>query len=134
VKSVFLKFLKHIVIFTIILMTITLGLFLLLPRIWFSPTLPFQFFFFLGITLLSFHILLKSLHQRFSRFVNVFLITTVIKLALYIMVIIGYVYWNRLDALAFLISFFILYLCYTIFEVVRLVTLTKVPPETKRES
>jgi len=126
-------FVRQILLFTAILMAVSLILYFLLPRFWFSLSLPFLFFFFLSSSILSFHFLLKSLTQRFSKFVNVFLLTTAVKLLLYIAVIIIYVLVNRSDALPFLISFFILYLCYTVFEVIKLVSVTK-PPDTQENN
>jgi hypothetical protein len=56
---------------------------------------------------------------------NVYLLTTVIRLFLYVAVMVTYILLNKPDILPFSITFFILYLCYTIFEVVWLVSFSR---------
>ncbi len=83
-----------------------------------SPAMPFLVFFFIATSLLSFYYLQQTFNKRFIKFVNTFLLTIIIKLALYIGVMIIYVFINRKDAIPFMLGFFVLYLCYTIFEAV----------------
>jgi hypothetical protein len=56
---------------------------------------------------------------------NVYLLTTVIRLFLYVAVMVTYILLNKPDIFPFSITFFILYLCYTIFEVVWLVSFSR---------
>jgi hypothetical protein len=109
----------------LILGSIAALLFFLLPEKYISPTLPFLFIFFIAVTLVSSYILIRSSQKKFIRYLNVYLLTTVIKLFLYIAVMITYILLNKADILPFSISFFILYLCYTIFEVIWLVSFSK---------
>jgi len=124
-KSLNLKFLQHLLIYSAILGTIAIILYLLLPKEFITPALPFLFVFFAAITLISFLILLRSLNSKLSRFIHTFLITTIVKLILYIGMMILYVLLNPPDAVPFMITFFILYLLYTVFEVVKMIPLTK---------
>jgi len=126
-KSKYITFLKGVLIFTLILGILFTGLFFVIPKIVFSPALPFLFFFFMAASLLSYYFMLKSLNSKFSKFVNTFLLITIVKLLLYVSVLIIYVLINRLDAVAFMLNFFILYLCYTIFEVVYILRYTGNP-------
>jgi hypothetical protein len=124
-KSPYITFLRNILIFSAILGAIAIVLYFFLPKSMITPVLPFLFFFFTALTLVSYYILIGSLNARMSRFVNTFLLSTVARLILYIGVMILYVLMNRSDAVPFMIAFFILYLCYTVFEVVNLIALTR---------
>jgi hypothetical protein len=117
----FLKYLRQLLYFSAIIGAAALLLSFILPVASITPTLPFLILFFIGASLLSFYYLLKSATQRFIRFVNAFLLTIIGKLFLYASVMIGYAIVYRGDAVPFLISFFILYLCYTVFETVFIV-------------
>jgi len=123
-KSAYLKFLQHLLIYSAILGAIAIILYLILPEL-ITPVLPFLFLFFVAITLVSYYILLRSLKSKLSRFINTFLISTIVKLILYIGIMIVYVILNRSDAVRFMITFLILYLFYTIFEVVKMISLTR---------
>jgi hypothetical protein len=89
---------------------------LILPASYITPALPFLIIVFLLTSVGSFYFLLKSSDKRFIKFVNVFLLTILIKLLLYISIMITYALLNRADAVPFLLSFFILYLLFTVFE------------------
>ena len=126
-KKSTVDFLGKLVIFSLVLGAITLSLATLLPKSYFSPALPFLFFFFIASTILSWHFLQQSFEKKFIRFVNTYLLTVIAKLLLYIVVLVAYVFINRHDAIAFMLGFFILYLCYTIFEVVFIIKNTSPP-------
>ncbi len=116
---------KRLLIVTLSFGLLSLALYFILPKIWFSPSLPFLFIFYYACSLLSFILLSRSLEARSNRFISVFMLTTAIKLFLFITVMIIYSFLNRKDAVAFLLNFFILYLVYTVFEVVQIISLTK---------
>jgi len=73
------------------------------------------FLFFLFHRHLTYFILFSAtiLSQKIHQVCQHFLLTIVAKLMLYIGVMIVYVFINRKDAIAFMLGFFILYLCYT---------------------
>jgi len=124
-KSIYFNFLRRLIIFSVILSFIAIGLLFLLPKTYMTPVLPFLFIFFLAITLISYYILIKAAQKKFIRFLNYYLLTTTVKLLLYIVVLITYIMFNKKDAVPFALAFFILYLCYTIFEVVSIVGYSK---------
>ncbi len=124
-KSVYLSFLRNILIYSAVLGAIAIVLYFFLPKPAITPVLPFLFFFFTAITLISYYVLLSSIKAKMSRFVNTFLLLTIVKLIIYIGIMIIYVLMNRADAVPFMISFFILYLFYTVFEVVHMIGLTR---------
>jgi hypothetical protein len=96
-----------------------------LPSKLITPALPFLFPFFISVTLISSYLLIRSSQKKFIKYLNVYLLTTVSRLFLYIAVMVTYILLNKTDILPFSISFLILYLCYTIFEVVWLVSYPK---------
>jgi hypothetical protein len=128
VSSVYLSLLKRLMIYSLILGSITGVLFFVLPSKFITPTLPFLIPFFIAVTLISSYLLIRSSQKKFIRYLNVYLLTTVVRLFLYIAVMVTYILLNKADVLPFSITFFILYLCYTIFEVVWLVSFSKTSP------
>jgi hypothetical protein len=121
-SSVYLDFLKRLLVFSLILGSFAALLFFLLPSEFITPALPFLFPFFISVTLLSSYMLTRSMRKKFIKFLNAYLLLTIVKLFVYIVVMVGYILMHRQDALPFGISFFLLYLFYTIFEVVYLVS------------
>ena len=115
-KEIFSRFIKRIVILTAILIGISIVLFFVMPANKFSIATPFIALFFCVVTGGLYYILLKSAENKFSRFVNQFMIITFAKLFLYVIIIAGYSFLRKTDAIPFIIAFFILYLIYTIFE------------------
>lgn len=118
-------FSKRLLAVTIGTGVITTILYFLLPPNWISPSVPYLFVFFFACTMISFVILNRALKNRFGRFVSVFMLTTAGKLFLFIGVMIVYSLLNKHDAVPFLLDFFILYLIFTVFEVIQVLGLTK---------
>lgn len=124
-KAVYFDFLRKLIIFSVILSFIAVGLLFLLPTTWFTAALPYLFIFFLAVTLLSYYILIQAAQKKFIRFLNYYLLTTTVKLFLFIAVLITYIMLHKKDAVPFALAFFLLYLCYTVFEVVMIVGYSK---------
>ncbi|MBL7138271.1 MAG: hypothetical protein ISS17_05825 [Bacteroidales bacterium] len=124
-KAPYISFLKNLLIFSLIIVVIYIGLSYLLPERYFSVALPYLFPFYIATTLISYHFLLRSLHKRFSKFVNRFMAATAIKLFWYVIIMVSCILIFRTDAISFAINFFILYLCYTLFETISLVRYSK---------
>ena len=123
--SGYLTFLRRILVFSIVLGLFATGIGFLAPSRYITPTLPWLFVFFIAVTLAGYYFILRSVNTKFIRFINSYLLVTVVKLFLFIGVIFLYLFHNRQDAAPFAISFFVLYLCYMIFEVVNLVSFFK---------
>lgn len=123
-NSAYVKYLRHLLVFSAIIGIITLIIRFSFNSNFFSPALPFLFIFFIATSLLSFYYLLQAAKKRFIKFVNTFLLTIIIKLFIYAGVMIAYAFTNRGDAIPFMLGFFILYLCYTIFESVSIIKYT----------
>ncbi|MGA3012668.1 MAG: hypothetical protein ABSD71_01405 [Bacteroidales bacterium] len=126
-SSEYLIFLRRILIFSIILGLLAKGITFLIPSHYITPTLPWLFLFFIAVTLIGYYFILRSAKSKFIRFINSYLLVTVVKLFVFIGVIFLYLLNNKEDAAAFALSFFVLYLCFMIFEVVNLVSYFKSP-------
>jgi hypothetical protein len=124
-KQLFPKFVKNLLIFSALLAISVWGITFLVPSRYLTPTLPYQFIFFLALTIIVSLILLKVSKERFAKFLNAYLLLTTVKLLLFFVIIGFYIYRNRADAMPFTITFLFLYICFSIFEVVSLVTYLK---------
>ena len=113
----FKAFIIGLIVMSVILGIITYLLGLVLPAGFISPAVPSLILFFLVVTLLVHYILQKATGNNGRKFVNAFMLATLVKFFAYMPLIFVYMYFNRDDLLPFVIGFFILYLCYTIFEV-----------------
>ncbi len=85
-----------------------------------SAATPWIILLFLVTHLLLFHYQLKATTKRFSGFVNIFLLTTTGKLLLFLTIIIIYSLLHRQQAIVFILNFFVVYLVFTIIEVVKI--------------
>lgn len=115
-KEAFQRFIKNLVLFTIIIATFQLVASMKLDPKWISNSWPFVILFFLSFTILMHRYLLKSTEGNPKKFVFSFLMITTIKILLYLGVILVYVLLNRADAVAFIIIFFLNYFLFTGFE------------------
>ncbi len=123
--SVFYRFFIKITLLSAILSIIALLMIIISPTRFISPTLPYQVLFFYIISMVLFYILSHSIKKRFSQFLNYFILATGIKLLFLLLIIMIYVFNNKEDAYVFIISFFILYIIYSIVEVVSLLSLNR---------
>ena len=121
----FLDFFKRILLFSMILGIVVGGLYFILPENYITPALPLLFAFFIGASLTGYYYLIRSVGKKFIKFLNSYLLYTVVKLFLFITIMVVYILINRQDAVAFGITFLVLYFCYTIFEVIALVSYSK---------
>lgn len=124
-KPKYFDFLKNLLIFTFILAAVGFTVAYFLPENYVTPTLPFLYAFFLSVTIIVHYILLKVSEKKTGAFINYFMVLTFGKLIFYLTIIIIYALLNREDVVPFIISFFILYVFYTTFEVVLSLRLTK---------
>jgi hypothetical protein len=105
-------------IFTLLIALLGFLAFYLLPASYYSPAFPFLLVFFAAVTLIVHKIILKALDKRPAKFINYFMLTTFIKLFFFLAVMVIYALLNREDAIRFIIIYFILYLFFTVFDVV----------------
>lgn len=112
------KFSKQLILISLITVALTFGLTYVIPENFISNSWPFIAGFFFAISLLVHRFLLKKSGGKHTKFVNAFLLTTTIKLLLFLTIIVIYVLLNRDDAIGFIFTFFTYYLIYTSFEIV----------------
>lgn len=124
-KSVFLSFVKRLLIFSIVIALVVLACFYLLPSNFISPTLPFLLPFFFSITLIAHYLQIISSEKSFARFTTNYMLVTFLKLMLFLIVLLIYVFTNRYDAIPFIVWFFIFYILFSVFEVFELQNMKK---------
>jgi hypothetical protein len=128
--SPFFLFAKRLLLYTVILVIVCYAIRYFLPAGWRTPALPYLFPFFFSVNIVVHYVLLKATEKRFSKFVNYYLAGTFSKLILYVAVLLLYILLHRPDALPFTVTFFFLYILYTSFEVIALLS-NKVQPPAK---
>jgi hypothetical protein len=116
-KILFKKFIISNIILTAILAVIWLILFFFIAKAILSPAIPFLLIFFFLIASAIYYIMMLSAGNKFSKFINTFMIITVGKMLFFAIIIVVYIFLNKSDAWPFTISFFIFYLIYTVFEI-----------------
>jgi hypothetical protein len=119
------KFTIHLFVYTAIIGAIAYGLTFIMPANYFSPLLPMLFPFFLAATAIVFFYLAKSSERKINSYINRFMLVTFLKLMIYMAVLLTYVFTHKEDAVNFIISFFILYVAYTAFEVLEMLRFSK---------
>jgi len=125
-KVELLNFLRRISILTIILAVISIGLYYLVPHKYITFTLPYQLVFFLAVYLFVFYIMLKSsYHKKKIKFISSFMLATTVKLLSFLAIILAYSFAVPEDAVQFIVTFFILYMIYTTFEIVSILKLMR---------
>jgi hypothetical protein len=88
-----------------------------LPDNFISPVLPGLFVFFFSATGVVHYILLRISVKRPNSFINYFMLLTFGKLMFYLTIILIYALVKRDEAVSFILSFAVLYLLFTAFEV-----------------
>jgi hypothetical protein len=90
-----------------------------------SPALPWLIIMFYIITAVVHFIILKITLMNPRKFVGYFMLSTFLKLFIYLVVIVAYVFIVKEGLLPFILAFFALYIIYTVFEVVTILNQTK---------
>lgn len=120
------KFIKKTTFLTLILVVLSLLLYFFAPSKYFSFTLPYLIGFFYVITLLIYYFMNKAAHHlKKTKFISTFMIITTAKLLISLTVILIFSLSLPYEAVAFILTFFILYLVYTSFEVISILRLIK---------
>jgi len=84
----------------------------------FHPVMPYMLMYVLAVTLLSHRSMLKSLTKRPAIFVNTFMMFMGIKLLSYLAFIAIVAFIDTTNVISFTLSFFGVYLVYTVYETV----------------
>lgn len=132
-NSAYLKFVKNLLFLTVIVFVVFYAIAYFLPASLSSPAMPYLIILSFSVTLLFHYVVLKASEKKFNRFISYFMMATVAKLLLYIVIIFLYVYLNRSDTLPFVITFLLLYFIYSIFEIINLLKLQNPSSKTNSE-
>lgn len=122
--NVYNGFIRNIVIASLAIAGLGLLTYFYVPD-YYTPAFPFLVIFFITSGLIIFHLMAGAVEKRPALFVNIFMLTTTLKLLVYMSVMLIYGLLNRDDAKPFIISFFILYVVYTIIEVIAMLKLNQ---------
>lgn len=124
-RKKYLQFIIRLTILSLILGFIAFILSRVLPERMMSPAWPYLFLLFYVTGALVHYILLRITALNPRKFVSYFMLATFFKLMNYLIVIVVYILFVKEGILAFILSFFILYIIFTFFEVVTIVAQTK---------
>jgi hypothetical protein len=133
-RSPFVQFLVGLSVYTAILVLITVVVFALLPAGYASEALPFQFVLYYAVTLTVHYLLLRASEKGAGSFVTRFMLVSFLKLLLYIIVLVAYLYLNRSDALRFAIPYLGLYILYSVFEIYSITRYSKTYKSTQQKN
>lgn len=117
----FKKFTRGFTTFSVIILLISLSIYLWVPSIRITPAFPYIVLFYYALTMLIFRMLDNAKKKKTSKFANTYMLTNFGKLILFTVIIFVYAYYNRIDAIPFIITFFIYYLLFTTYEVIALI-------------
>ena len=115
-----LKYITRLLIFAAVLSLVVYGLFTTVLEQFYLPVFPYLIAFFVSISVLVHFILLKASNYRIAKFSTFFMGSVTLKLFMYIIFLVVYVLFDKENAVPFLITFFVLYLVFTIFETISL--------------
>ena len=125
------RFFLRLSIFSLGLIVIAFLLRTLLPEGSLPAVLPYLFILFFMVTLAVHWIVLKISELKPARFVSYFMLATFGKLVIYFIAVLVYVFTRKEQVLPFILSFFILYIFYTVFEVISILGQTRDPDKSK---
>lgn len=131
-NPVYQSFMKRLFVFATIIGLLSFLSTLALPSEFVSLAMPYLLLFFFAITAGSHYLVLNAIKQRASRFINFFMISIFVKLVFYSILIVLYALVNKEDVIPFAITFFLYYLCFTVFELIEILKATK-PGSNKAE-
>ena len=111
---------KNTIIFSIILITLSLIWNYYVPEKFTSPTMPFIVIYFALSTVIVHELLIKTNNESPKNFIRTYMGTTALRLFLNLMIIIVFMLVNRSGAMAFALAFLVFYFLFLIFEIVSL--------------
>jgi len=119
------SFMIRLIALTAFTEVIALGWWFAMPKQWVSPVLPVLPIFFMSVTFLIHKGFVGAINLRPQQFVTRFMLITTIKLLSFLALLLVYALIFKEDAMQFLLSFFVLYLIFSAFEVIAVMNLNK---------
>ena len=124
-KDLIIRFIRAMVVTAVLIVIVALIFYSLTPSEYYTASFPYLLGFFIIASIIVYHFMLKAIEKRPARFVSSFMLATMIKLFLYMAVMITYALLNREEAMSFIVTFFVLYVIFTIVEVASLLKVNK---------
>lgn len=124
-KKKYQYFLLRLTILSVVILLLltVMGRFMHWPFI--TPALYYIVILLYLITAIVHYILLKTITFNPKKFVGYFMLATTVKLLAYLIVLVSFVLIMKEGVLAFVLAFFILYIIFTVFEVVSILSQSK---------
>ncbi len=123
-------FLTKVLIFCLLLAGISLLLFLTILKQYYLKIYPVQVALIAIVTVFSHLRLMNAVNSNVRRFNTTFLSMMTIKLFVYFAFLLGCLFIDRSNAVDFIVTFLILYFCFTIFEVAEISNFLKKNPKS----
>ena len=111
------KFIISILLFSSILAIAGAGLYLTILKSYYPKAFPLQFIIILIITIFSHLRLIKACERNIRQFTTQFMASVTIKLMIYLSFLLIYLLIDSTGAISFVLTFFVLYVCFTVFEI-----------------
>lgn len=124
-NSSFKRFIKGFSLYAVVIGLISSAIYWWVPVIPISPSFLYILVLMYSLTALLIALLMRSMKNKLSRFVNAFMLLNFAKLILYTIVIFIYAWLNKQSAAAFIVTFFTYYLLFTVYEIVILLKINK---------
>jgi L-asparagine transporter-like permease len=124
----FLRYLLTTLLFSFILGAGGFLFSIIIPSVAILPTFYFIILYFFFVTVVFHFGLLQSMKGKPQGFVRYFMGATTFKLLIHLAVVIIYAILHREQALPFLLSFFVLYILFMVYEVLVVMKLNKQQP------
>lgn len=116
-KLSFKKYFFRLLVFVIILTSLTVGLQMLWPQ-YAAPSLPFIILFVFLVTLSTHYIVLRGIYNKDQRrVVSNYMLATLIKFMSYLIFILVYILLTHQDKVLFAITFLVIYFLFALFEI-----------------
>ncbi|MDO9512432.1 MAG: hypothetical protein Q7J34_11785 [Bacteroidales bacterium] len=123
--SEFASFWKRLTFYTLALAVVAVALSFILPSRFTTPSLPFIILFFYALTLIVHKIGIRIAAHKITKFTQFYMISTASRLVIFLAILLIYSFNNPADAVAFIITFFISYVLFLIFELTAIVRFLK---------
>lgn len=124
-KTQFQQFVLKTVIIVLVVSALTAILRESILENWITSNWYYIIIFFGLFNIVLYKLFDNSRKKDMSKFTNFFMITTFLKLLLYLLIILLYIILNKQDAVPFTLTFFAYYLIFTTFEVISISQQTK---------
>jgi hypothetical protein len=123
-KELVNRFIRNLIIYTAAIAVVGVAISLLttglITKFW-----PLLLLLFTGITLISVTLLFSASDKKFSKFSNTFMIASMAKIFLLLIIIGAYAYKFREDAIRFSVTLLVFYILFLVFEMYWLLKLQR---------